>query len=1185
MAIYLMFKNLYSKIIAAIFIVAITIFMGSCSSHYNDEIANSYNAKSYEYHYINLDSTLYYAEKTLKIVDRNTDEYVEAMNNIAFYYIAKMQYDRAGKILNDIAEHTDNQIEQMISRVQLMRICQRKSDNKNFYHQQHYASSCMKRIVEDYDNLTLRQRKRFNYAQSEYWIVLSTYLYYIGQPQRSSSAIFHIADNMELIEDVAQTLAFYYNVGSGGVVNNKSHKERLQIEFDYLIRCYMLSRQYGYVYWEANSLQALSEHLQSKSAFQMLSKDNADVLSFLNSDQMSDSLLAGNLAERALKKFNLYGDVYQIAGAWRTLAEAYNKIGDNQSALVCLDNAIHGDTIVNDAPDLVASIREQMSIVYSALNNKQMSDYNRNIYLDMQEYTRQDRQLEARAEQLASSLRNIDIMIVIIIMAMVGILGTMCYLYFKRRKNVGSISIRELKEPIEKWKEERLQEKNKILNEQEEIRERIAIAQNQYEQYQERNIEQRAKVQLASSIAPLINRMVHEIKQLPSEKEQTATTIKNDYYEYVWQLATSIEQSNRLLTNWIQLRKGEILLHIESFRMQDLFDAIKRSDMEFRLKGISLIVKDTDAVVKADKALTLFMVNTISENAKRYTQSGGIVDIFTETTDNYVEVSVKDDGCGMNKEQLDSLFKNRVIIDKVTSNQEGGHGFGLINCKGIIEKYRKISSLFSVCDIGAESVEGQGSRIFFRLPKGIIKTTLFLLMSINSCFIHAKVATNSKSAVRVEAYTQASTLADSMYNSNVAGNYVKAIDYAKQCMNILNSIYAEKRYPHYAMKLKDKYPDDAVELKWHHDSIRADYDMILALRNEIAVAALALHDIELYTYNNQVYTKLFRECSADNTLPGYVKSMQKTESNRNIAFGILAVLFIAIFPAYYFFYYRYKMCYRLCLDRLRTINEILLKQGITSNEKLKKIKGLWGSGSLSLLRASVEANKADKLQTLVEEICECLKNDIKETENLNAEAICLKEELKGCTINRDRIYVLNNILDNCLSSLKHETMFYPSRLKQIIKTQEANDTNTQNTLDEVASFYQTLYSTLLLQTVTAMNGLKVFAPKVAMAYLLAILKRKNGGIAPDVIENDATNDYVRLYLSLPNSVVSAEQASLLFTSATIDTDFLVCRQVMRDIGEYYRAHGCGIDAKIDKSDKLVIEINIKKGIWKNLKLS
>ena len=111
--------------------------------------------------------------------------------------------------------------------------------------------------------------------------------------------------------------------------------------------------------------------------------------------------------------------VYQIAGAWRTLSEAFFKVGDNKSALICLNNAIANDTTINAAPDLVASIREQMSIVYSALDNKKLSDYNRNIYLDMQEYTRQDRMLEARAEQLDSSLRKQDIMIAIVIVAII----------------------------------------------------------------------------------------------------------------------------------------------------------------------------------------------------------------------------------------------------------------------------------------------------------------------------------------------------------------------------------------------------------------------------------------------------------------------------------------------------------------------------------------------------------------------------------------------------------------------------------------------------------------------------------------------------------------------------------------------------------------------------------------------
>lgn len=45
----------------------------------------------------------------------------------------------------------------------------------------------------------------------------------------------------------------------------------------------------------------------------------------------------------------------------------------------------------------MASIREQLCIVYSAVDDKQASDYNRNLYLDLQDQTRQDRYYEARA--------------------------------------------------------------------------------------------------------------------------------------------------------------------------------------------------------------------------------------------------------------------------------------------------------------------------------------------------------------------------------------------------------------------------------------------------------------------------------------------------------------------------------------------------------------------------------------------------------------------------------------------------------------------------------------------------------------------------------------------------------------------------------------------------------------------
>ena len=42
---------------------------------------------------------------------------------------------------------------------------------------------------------------------------------------------------------------------------------------------------------------------------------------------------------------------------------------------------------------------------------------------------------------------------------------------------------------------------------------------------------------------------------------------------------------------------------------------------------------------------------------------------------------------------------------------------------------------------------------------------------------------------------------------------------------------------------------------------------------------LALHLWDVYHYNNRLYTQLFRERSADNTLGEYVVVMQKSENN------------------------------------------------------------------------------------------------------------------------------------------------------------------------------------------------------------------------------------------------------------------------------------------------------------------
>ena len=69
---------------------------------------------------------------------------------------------------------------------------------------------------------------------------------------------------------------------------------------------------------------------------------------------------------------------------------------------------------------------------------------------------------------------------------------------------------------------------------------------------------------------------------------------------------------------------------------------------------------------------------------------------------------------------------------------------------------------------------------------------------------------------------------------------------------------------------------------------------------------------------------------------------------------------------------------------------------------------------------------------------------------------------------RTRIKVQNQILDNCLSTIKHESMYYPSRMKQIIRKleeqEEHHDLKTSiHSLRELAEYYKEIYTLLCAQ--------------------------------------------------------------------------------------------------------------------------
>ena len=1154
-------RSLYLLVPAFVFL----IFLSACSQA-DRQLVDKLNDISYAYHYRNLDSTEVYARRAFSASEGYKTGRAEALNNLAFVSIMRMDYAKAYKQLEEVKRITNNQIELLIADVQLMRLCQRESRNKEFYEHRERAMRSQRRIDEEREMLSERGNARLLYAQSEFAIVTSTYYYYVGLEQPSIDAINQINVD-ELLNDTAQYLNYLYNIGAGGIITQGSQEEINQSEFDLLLRCFMLAVQGHYPSWEANSMQAISEHLMDASARKKLIADNLPAMKYINSEEMPDSLLAGYLAQESLNIFKGLGDVYQTAGAYRTLASCYMAINDYTSALTCLHDALETDTLIEQAPDLVASIHEQLTVAYAAIDDKFHSDIHRNVYLDKQEQTRQDRQLEARAEQLERSSRQLNVMIVAVILTILVVAALIYIFDFLRRKSVKKNSMEQLLQPLEEWRKENNREMELLNEHYEEVNENYAISLIHIQKNKKRNLENRAKVFLVNSIMPFIDRMIHEVKHLEAHDESEEK--RRERYEYVAELTDKINDYNEVLTQWIQLRQGELSLHIESFDLQSLFNTVQKSRMAFQLKGITLDVLPTEAVVKADKVLTLFMINTMADNARKFTSKGGRVTIGAEETPQYVEISISDTGSGMTEEELENVFTRKVITDNAHLSS---HGFGLMNCKGIIEKYRKISQIFSVCDIAAESQKGKGSRFFFRLPKGIVKALLALLSMTFALSVHA---------ASTPLLIRAAQFADSAYYSNLNATYSRTLEYGDSVRKYVNLVYHSLRPESTDTLLANGSTSaEPPEIRWFHDSVAINYDVILDIRNETAIAALALHKWPLYRYNNKVYTQLFKEKSADASLGAYCQAMQKSESNKTVAVFILVLLLFLLFPAYYLLYYRHQLYYRFCLERVQNINNILL----TADEPKEKLR-------------MIESLSSEKfppmLMRVVEQIKQALHEYIDLVDERQTSIELAEDECRRAEYENEKLHISNSVLDNCLSTLKHETMYYPSRIRQLIDGTDDNIT----AISELVNYYKELYALLSEQSMRQVDAVKyeckpvpvsAILPNVSsslttlgdkdmLTYLFELLRQQSGQkqLQVDVREKDA--HYIVFRVAMPELNLSPEEQTALFTPSMGHLPYLLCRQIVRDHSQLTARRGCGIIAEARPEGGTNIIVTLSKG--------
>jgi len=134
---------------------------------------------------------------------------------------------------------------------------------------------------------------------------------------------------------------------------------------------------------------------------------------------------------------------------------------------------------------------------------------------------------------------------------------------------------------------------------------------------------------------------------------------------------------------WAQMLHPEYLLAAEAAR-QAL--AQVQAAAEERHLTTKVTVPEGDKVYADPSALETVLVNLL-DNAVKYTEDGGEVEVIGAAVPGGYELSVRDTGIGIPAAHLDRIFERFYRVDRARARDTGGTGLGLSIVKHIVETH------------------------------------------------------------------------------------------------------------------------------------------------------------------------------------------------------------------------------------------------------------------------------------------------------------------------------------------------------------------------------------------------------------------------------------------------------------------------------------------------------------------
>ncbi|MBU1854024.1 MAG: sensor histidine kinase [Candidatus Omnitrophica bacterium] len=175
----------------------------------------------------------------------------------------------------------------------------------------------------------------------------------------------------------------------------------------------------------------------------------------------------------------------------------------------------------------------------------------------------------------------------------------------------------------------------------------------------------------------------------------------------------NVDRLSRLIDNVLDFQKleaGVVTLNMQQHNINGLIKEVSDAMVSVAKKkdlNLTVTLEENLPEVSYDRDKIIQVVMNLINNAIKFTDKGTIT-ISTESGENFVQVTVKDTGPGIKKENLSKLFQPFMQLHSDLKKTLGGSGLGLVICKEIIEAHRG--------KIWVESELNQGAMISFILP-------------------------------------------------------------------------------------------------------------------------------------------------------------------------------------------------------------------------------------------------------------------------------------------------------------------------------------------------------------------------------------------------------------------------------------------------------------------------------------